>query len=84
MSGGELVIEVANDGAGLSPAALERGCERFFTDDVSRSACDGNRCYGLGLPVALEAARTHGGVLSLSNRPCGGAVAAISIPLVAI
>lgn len=84
MSGGELVIEVADDGAGFSPAALERGYERFFTDDVSRSACDGNRHYGLGLPVALEAARAHRGVLSLSNRPRGGAVAVISIPLVAI
>lgn len=78
---GHLVIEVADDGPGFSPAALERGCERLFTDDSSRSSRDGGRHYGLGLHAAAEAASAHGGSVSLANSPSGGAVATIAVPL---
>lgn len=81
VAGGYLVIEVADDGPGFSPAALERGCERLFTDDSSRSSRDGGRHYGLGLHVASEAASAHGGSVSLANSPSGGAVATIAVPL---
>ncbi|OUO35129.1 hypothetical protein B5F84_04305 [Olsenella sp. An290] len=76
-----LVIEVSDDGPGFSPAALEHGCERLFTDDASRTERDGERHYGLGLSAAAEAARAHGGTVSLANSPSGGAVAIIAIPL---
>ncbi len=66
---------------GFSPAALERGCERLFTDDSSRSSRDGGRHYGLGLHAASEAASAHGGSVSLANSPSGGAVATIAVPL---
>ncbi|WP_368143253.1 ATP-binding protein, partial [Collinsella aerofaciens] len=81
VAGGYLVIEVADDGPGFSPAALERGCERLFTDDSSRSSRDGGRHYGLGLHAAAEAASAHGGSVSLANSPSGGAVATIAVPL---
>lgn len=84
VAGGRLVIEVADDGPGFSPAALERGCERLFTDDSSRSTRDGGRHYGLGLHVASEAASAHGGSVSLANSPSGGAVATIAVPLCGI
>ena len=84
VAGGHLVIEVADDGPGFSPAALERGCERLFTDDSSRSSRDGGRHYGLGLHVASEAASAHGGSVSLANGPSGGAVATIAVPLCGI
>ncbi|WP_417303563.1 ATP-binding protein, partial [Ellagibacter isourolithinifaciens] len=81
VAGGYLVIEVADDGPGFSPAALERGCECLFTDDSSRSSRDGGRHYGLGLHAASEAASAHGGSVSLANSPSGGAVATIEVPL---
>lgn len=84
VAGGHLVIEVADDGPGFSPAALERGCERLFTDDSSRSSRDGGRHYGLGLHVASEAASAHGGSVSLASSPSGGAVATIAVPLCGI
>ena len=84
VAGGHLVIEVADDGPGFSPAALERGCERLFTDDSSRSSRDEGRHYGLGLHVASEAASAHGGSVSLANGPSGGAVATIAVPLCGI
>ena len=78
---GSLVVEVADDGPGFSPAALEHGCERLFTDDASRSARDGSRHYGLGLFTTAEAARAHGGSVALANRPGGGAVVTLRVPL---
>ena len=81
VTGGNLVIEVSDDGPGFSPAALERGCERLFTDDSSRSSRDGGLHYGLGLHTASEAARAHGGSVSLANSPSGGAVATMAVPL---
>lgn len=84
VAGGHLVIEVSDDGPGFSPAALERGCERLFTDDSSRSSRDGGRHYGLGLHAASEAASAHGGSVSLANSPSGGAVATIAVPLCGI
>lgn len=78
---GKLVVEVTDDGPGFSPAALEHGCERLFTDDASRSARDGSRHYGLGLFTTAEAARAHGGSVALANRPGDGAVVTLRIPL---
>ena len=78
---GSLSISVADDGAGFSPAALDHGCERLFTDDASRAVRDGERHYGLGLYTAAEAARAHGGSISLANRPSGGAIVTLTIPL---
>ena len=76
-----LIIEVADDGPGFSPAALEHGLERLFTDDSARSAQNGEHHYGLGLYTAAEAARAHGGTVSLANRPAGGAFATLTLPL---
>ena len=81
IAGEALVIEVADDGPGFSPAALEHGCERLFTDDSSRTGQGGSQHYGLGLYAAAGVARAHGGTVSLANRPEGGAVATLAIPL---
>ncbi|MBM6906065.1 HAMP domain-containing histidine kinase [Collinsella tanakaei] len=86
LDGGSLVIEVGDDGAGFSPAALEHGCERLFTDDSSRGSTGGERHYGLGLFGAAEAARAHGGSVVLTNRVDSqgavlGATATMRLPL---
>lgn len=81
IAGEALVIEVADDGPGFSPAALEHGCEHLFTDDSSRTGQGGSQHYGLGLYAAAGVARAHGGTVSLANRPEGGAVATLAIPL---
>lgn len=70
-------VEVRDEGPGFTPAALAHGCERFFQDDASR----GGGHYGLGLSIADDIARAHGGMLSLSNAESGGGIAAIEIPL---
>ena len=81
LSGNTLTICVTDDGPGFSPAALEHGCERLFTDDSARSNRGGEQHYGLGLYTAAETVRAHGGDLVLANPPDGGASAVLSIPL---
>lgn len=60
---GFLEIDVDDDGEGFSAEALERGCERFFRDDPSRSRGH----YGLGLFIASEILKACGGSLVISN-----------------
>ncbi len=75
--GGRFRIAVEDDGPGFSPAALEHGCERFFRDDAARGgSVAGEAHHGIGLAVASEVARAHGGSLALENRvdPATGAV----------
>lgn len=80
--GSFLEVQVVDDGDGFSPEALERGCERFFQGDASRSGGH----HGLGLYIAAEAARAHGGDVLLSNitgegGAVQGACVIIKIPL---
>ena len=60
-------VEVCDDGPGFSAEALERGCERFFRGDSSRTGFATEAHYGIGLAVTGEAARMHGGTVELSN-----------------
>ena len=73
--GGSLVIEVADHGPGIPPGEEERIFERF-----QRGANAGGGGAGLGLPIARAIAEVHGGRLSASNRPGGGAVFRITLP----
>lgn len=80
--GGILEIEVADDGSGFSPEALERGCERFFQGDPSRAGAH----HGLGLYAASEVVQRCGGEIGLSNDlardgAVQGARVILSIPL---
>ena len=60
---GQLVLWVANKGEPIPPAARERLFQPFFRGDV-RSSQDG---LGLGLHIALEIARAHGGMLEVQS-----------------
>lgn len=73
------VIAVADDGPGLPEAELEAVFEPFARGERSRSRQTGG--VGLGLAVARQAARAAGGEVTLANRPEGGLVATLSIPL---
>lgn len=56
-AGGLALVTVRDDGPGLDPAQAERAFERF-------SSLDGHGGTGLGLPIAREIARAHGGDLT--------------------
>lgn len=64
-TGGEIVIEVSDDGPGISPGDRERLFEPFFT---SRRAQGGT---GLGLPIARSLLAASSGRLELAASACG-------------
>ena len=78
-SGNFLCLRVLDEGPGFSPEALRLGTQAFYSGDAARNPAAGH--MGLGLTIASEAAQLHGGRLSLSNRPQGGACAELCLPL---
>ncbi|TDC02179.1 HAMP domain-containing histidine kinase [Nonomuraea longispora] len=66
---GEAVLEVLDDGAGIAPEHREMVFSRFTRLDASRSRDAGGT--GLGLPIAREIARTHGGTLRIEDSDAG-------------
>ncbi len=73
-----LVLTVADRGAGVPSDVLPRVFDRFFKADAARARSEGS---GLGLAIAAENARLHGGSLTVTNRPDGGALFTLSIPV---
>jgi signal transduction histidine kinase len=76
---GMLSIEVEDDGPGIPPGELERVFEPFHRGEPSRSRETGG--VGLGLPIARNILRAHGGDVVLANRPMGGAKAIVTLPV---
>ncbi|MBN2369543.1 MAG: hypothetical protein JXO72_03575 [Vicinamibacteria bacterium] len=70
-SDGQIRIEVADRGPGVSPADLNRIFEPFFSTKGST---------GLGLSVCNSIVAQHGGKLEAANRDGGGAVFRITLP----
>lgn len=73
-----LTIRVLDDGPGIPEQELEQAFEPFFRGEASRSRETGGT--GLGLGIARNIARAHGGDLVLRNRPEGGLEAILSLP----
>jgi signal transduction histidine kinase len=73
-----LRIRIADRGRGIPVAALERVFEPFYRVEESRSRETGGT--GLGLSIARSIAETHGGTLTLANRPEGGLEATLTLP----
>jgi signal transduction histidine kinase len=59
---------------------LEHVFERFYRADSSRSRESGGT--GLGLTIAYQLALANGGNLKVGNRPEGGAILTLSLPLI--
>lgn len=76
---GRAVVEIADDGPGLAGEDLEAVFEPFHRGERSRSRETGGA--GLGLTVARQAARAHGGDVVLIPRHGGGLIARLDLPL---
>lgn len=74
-----LRIEVDDDGPGIPPEQRNRVFKPFYRIDDARNQDKGNT--GLGLAIARDIARSHGGDITLGESSMGGLRAIISIPL---
>lgn len=71
MTDGGWQVTVRDEGPGFSRAALKHGTERLWREDAARTA-DGHN--GLGLWLAAEVVKEHGGELKIQNYDSGGEV----------
>jgi two-component system phosphate regulon sensor histidine kinase PhoR len=78
--GANLELVVADSGPGIPPDDLTRVFERFYRVDKSRGRPGGT---GLGLAIVRHLVELHGGTATAANRPEGGAVFTIVLPVTA-
>jgi two-component system sensor histidine kinase SenX3 len=76
--GGEVFIEVRDEGPGLADEDHERVFERFYRVDRSRSRELGGT--GLGLSLVKWTAEAHGGRVELTSAEGRGSVFRIVLP----
>jgi two-component system sensor histidine kinase KdpD len=74
----EVVVNVADEGAGISEVEREKVFEKFFRGSLARSNDGG---AGLGLMICRAAVRAHGGRILAKGRPGGGACIEFSLPI---
>jgi two-component system OmpR family sensor kinase len=79
----EIVLEVADEGPGLTERQQQLVFERFYRADSSRGRGDGTGGSGLGLSIVNSVAQAHGGTASVRSQPGKGATFTVRLPLAA-
>jgi two-component system osmolarity sensor histidine kinase EnvZ len=72
-------ITIDDDGPGIPPDKYEDVFRPFFRLDESRNVDTGG--VGLGLTIARDVARSHGGDVALAPSPLGGLRVIVRIPI---
>ena len=67
-------VEVEDTGSGMAPEVLQKAMEPFFTTKAP------GKGTGLGLAMVFNAARAHGGSLTLRSQPGEGTQARLRLP----
>jgi signal transduction histidine kinase len=80
MSPDTIMIEVEDDGPGISDARKEVMLEPFVRGDDARNM-DEAAGFGLGLSIARSIVLAHGGEMSLNDRPPHGLIVRIELPV---
>jgi two-component system sensor histidine kinase VicK len=76
--GGQLAIDVTDTGIGIRPEECARIFERFYrAEDARVSKITGT---GLGLSLAREVARLHGGDVSVQSEIDKGSTFTLTLP----
>ena len=72
-----VVIEIQDQGVGISPEALSHIFERFWREDEMHSTPG----FGLGLAIAHKVVQRHGGSIEVESEPGVGSTFRIVLPL---
>jgi two-component system sensor histidine kinase CpxA len=73
------VVQVTDRGPGVPQESLEKLFRPFYRLDDARGRQTGG--VGLGLAITERAVRLHGGSVRAANRPEGGLMVEIRLPL---
>ena len=77
--GADAVIAVSDTGAGIAPSERESIFQKFVRGDlVARQTIPG---LGLGLFITREIVQSHGGAITVGDRPGGGTRFEVRLPL---
>ena len=76
---GALTVEVEDDGPGIPDTEHEQVFRPFYRLDHARNQDSGST--GLGLAIARDIARNHGGDIALSRSRLGGLKAVLKVPV---
>ena len=79
--GSEVIVDVADRGAGIPPEETERLKKPFTRASAARARSDGAAGAGLGLAIVDRIARLHSGRFDLLPRDGGGTVARVTLPI---
>ena len=72
-------ISIEDEGPGIPEPLREQVFQPFFRLDRARNSGDG--ATGLGLAIARDVVRMHGGEILLTDSPLGGACFIVTLPL---
>jgi signal transduction histidine kinase len=72
VDGESVIVEVADSGPGMDPGTIDKLFDPFFSTKSSGT--------GLGLAIVKKLVESHGGKVTLGNRPGGGALVTVSLP----
>jgi signal transduction histidine kinase len=75
---GMAVIDILDRGIGVDPRHSEKIFQEFFREDDSLAAPKGGA--GLGLSIARDIARRHGGDVLYAPRDGGGSIFSLLLP----
>ena len=75
--GNAVLLEVSDNGPGISSEDLPQIFDRFYRGDKSRT---GNNGSGLGLAIARSVVEAHNGVIEVSSAPGQGATFTVTLP----
>jgi len=77
---GEAMVQVSDNGAGISPEHVQNIFERFYRADSSRTRSSGGS--GLGLSIARWIVTIHGGTIDVTSEEESGTTFTIRLPIV--
>jgi heavy metal sensor kinase len=76
---GRVRVSISDSGPGIAPEHLPHLFERFYRTESARSRHDGGA--GLGLAIAYEIARWHGGTLEVESARGQGTTFIVQLPV---
>lgn len=79
IEGEEVIIEVSDEGVGITAKDLPYIFERFYRTDRSRNRDSGG--FGLGLTIVKELTEALGGMISVESKPEEGSVFSVKFPI---